>query len=274
MSGPSFVRRGLVAALVPLALSSLAACGGDDTKESNAPSSPTTSASSTEDGQAPSAGETIDPADFVALFEAGFEKLTTAHQTMTIDSGAGTMEGSGDVDYSQSPPAMAFTLRGALFGAEGMDMRLVDGIMYVQIPGMSAGKFVKFDLSDPSSPLGSLGAQLDPREMFKSFEDGIDSVTFVGQEDVDGESLAHYSVVVDTAAVLDSLGQKPPGGAPTADKVTYEIWLDGENRFRQMTAEMGSLGTMKMTVSDFGKDVSIEAPSPDQVTEMPGGTAG
>lgn len=272
MSGPSFVRRGLVAALVPLALSSLAACGGDDTNESSSPSSPTTSASSTEDGQA-AAGESIEPADFVAIFEAGFEKLTTAHQTMTIDSGAGTMEGGGDVDYSESPPAMALTMRGALFGAEGMDMRLVDGIMYVQIPGMSAGKFVKFDLSDPSSPLGSLGAQLDPREMFKSLQDGIHSVTFVGEEDVDGESLFHYSVVVDNAAMMESLGQKSPSGATPA-RVTYEIWLDGEDRFRQMTAEMGSLGTMKMTVSDFGKDVSIEAPSPDQVTEMPGGAAG
>jgi hypothetical protein len=147
---------------------------------------------------------------------------------------------------------------------------MLDGIMYVQIPGMSAGKFVKFDLSDPSSPLGSLGAQLDPREMFKSFQDGIDSVTFVGEEDVDGESLSHYSVVVDSNAILESMGQNPPGGGALGDKVTYEIWLDGDNRLRRMTADMGSLGTMELTVSDFGKDVSIETPSPDQVTEMPG----
>lgn len=269
MSAPSFVRRGLVAALVPLALSALTACGGDDTKESSSPSS-STSSSPTEDGQAPSAGETIAPADFVALFEAGFEDLSTAHQTMTFGSGAaGKMEGAGDVDYSQSPPAMALTLTGGLFGSDGTEMRMLDGIMYVQVPGMSDGKFVKIDLSDPSGPLGSLGTQFDPREMFKSFEDGVDSVTFVGDEDVDGESLAHYSVVVDSAALLESLGQKPPGGAP-ADKVTYEIWLDGDNRLRKMTADMGPLGTMEMTVSDFGKDVSIEAPSPDQVTEMPG----
>lgn len=269
MSGACFVRRGLVAALVPLALSSLVACGGDDTKESSSPSS-STSSSPTEDGQGPSAGETMAPADFVALFEAGFENLTTAHQSMTFDSGAaGTMNGAGDVDYSESPPAMSFTLTGGVFGNGGMEMRMLDGIMYVQIPGMSAGKFVKFDLSDPSSPLGSLGAQLDPREMFKSFQDGIDSVTFVGEEDVDGESLSHYSVVVDSAAMLKSLGKTPPGGA-AADKVTYEIWLDGDNRLRKMTADMGSLGTMELTVSDFGKDVSIEAPSPDQVTEMPG----
>lgn len=269
MSGASFVRRGVVAALVPLALSSLAACGGDDTKESSSPTS-STSSSPADGGQGPSAGEAMAPADFVALFEDGFKDLSTAHQTMTFDSGAAaTMKGSGDVDYSQSPPAMSFTLTGGLFGSDGMEMRMLDGIMYVQIPGMSAGKFVKFDLSDPSSPLGSLGAQLDPREMFKSFRDGIDSVTFVGEEDVDGESLSRYSVVVDSAALLESLGQKPPGGAP-ADKVKYEIWLDGDHRLRKMTADMGSLGTMELTVSDFGKDVSIEAPSPDQVTEMPG----
>lgn len=271
MSGSSFVRRGLVAALVPLALSSLVACGGDDTEKSSSPTSPTTSVSPSETDSAPAAGENVPPADFVALFEAGFENLTTAHQTMTFDrGGAGTMNGAGDVDYSDSPPAMSFKMTGSLFGASGMDMRMVDGMMYMQIPGMSDGKYVKFDLSDPSSPLGALGAQLDPQAMFASFEKGIESVTFVGQEDVDGESLDHYSVVVDSNAILESLGQTPPGGGALGDQITYEFWLDGDHRLRQMTTDMGALGSMKMTVSDFGKDVSIEAPSPDQVTQMPG----
>lgn len=263
MSGPYFVRRGLAAALVPLALTSLTACGGDNQKATDSSSSPTAPTSS---------GASVAPADFVAMFEAGFAALTTAHETMTFDLGSvGTMRGSGDVDYSGSSPAMTFNLSGGPYGGDGMEMRLVDETMYVQIPGMSAGKFVKFDLSDPSNPLGSLGAQLDPREMFSSFEKGIDSVTFVGQEEVDGETLDHYSVGVDTAALLDSLDQSlPPLGASSGDKVSYEVWLDGDHRLHRMTVDLGATGTMEVTLSDWGKQVSVEAPSPDQVTEMPG----
>lgn len=275
MSGPYFVRRGLAAALVPLALTSLTACGGDNQTAADSSSSPTGSTSTSDGPGAPTAGATVGSADFVALFEAGFAALTTAHETMTFDLGSvGTMRGAGDVDYSGSSPAMTFNLSGGPYGGDGMEMRMVDGTMYVQIPGMSAGKFVEFDLSDPSNPLGSLGAQLDPREMFSSFEKGIDSVTFVGQEDVDGETLDHYSVAVDTAALLDSLDQSlPPVGASSGDKVTYEIWLDGDHRLHRMTVDMGATGTMEVTLSDWGKQVSVEAPSPDQVTEMPG-TAG
>ena len=32
--------------------------------------------------------------------------------------------------------------------------------------------------------------------------------------------------------------------------------------------DMGSMGTTEMTLSDFGADVSIEAPPADQITEQ------
>ncbi len=62
-----------------------------------------------------------------------------------------------------------------------------------------------------------------------------------------------------------AMGQLP-------DSVTYDLWLDEEHRMAQTTMELpvqGMTTSVEMTVDDWGKDVSIEAPPADQVTDMP-----
>jgi hypothetical protein len=43
-----------------------------------------------------------------------------------------TME--GDVDYSATPPEMAMTMTNAMLGQGEIEMRMVDGAMYMQMP--------------------------------------------------------------------------------------------------------------------------------------------
>ena len=270
MSRPVTVRRALAAAALPLALTSLSACGSNDDAKAQDPSSGSSSSSSSSSADTPSAGDTVAPADFVDRFESGFTKTTTAHETLKMSLGTtGTLTGEGDVDYSSDSPAMQMTMKTDMTGASGsIEMRLVDGVMYMTIPGMAGGKFVKFDLNDPSSPFGSLATQLDPQEAFKSFEAGIKSVTYVGAED----GLDHYQVTVDTKKMLAKMGQT--GSAASAAgmpaTLTYDAWLDSEDRVNKMEIDLGKTGTMDMTLSDFGQDVSVEAPPSSQVTQMPG----
>ena len=270
MSRPVTVRRALAAAALPLALTSLSACGSNDDAKAQDPSSGSSSSSSSSSADTPSAGDTVAPADFVDRFESGFTKTTTAHETLKMSMGTtGTLTGEGDVDYSSDSPAMQMTMKTDMTGASGsIEMRLVDGVMYMTIPGMAGGKFVKFDLNDPSSPFGSLATQLDPQEAFKSFEAGIKSVTYVGAED----GLDHYQVTVDTKKMLAKMGQT--GSAASAAgmpaTLTYDAWLDSEDRVNKMEIDLGKTGTMDMTLSDFGQDVSVEAPPSSQVTQMPG----
>ena len=270
MSRPVTVRRALAAAALPLALTSLSACGSNDDAKAQDPSSGSSSSSSSSSADTPSAGDTVAPADFVDRFESGFTKTTTAHETLKMSMGTtGTLTGEGDVDYSSDSPAMQMTMKTDMTGASGsIEMRLVDGVMYMTIPGMAGGKFVKFDLNDPSSPFGSLATQLDPQEAFKSFEAGIKSVTYVGAED----GLDHYQVTVDTKKMLAKMGQT--GSAASAAgmpaSLTYDAWLDSEDRVNKMEIDLGKTGTMDMTLSDFGQDVSVEAPPSSQVTQMPG----
>ncbi|GAB3787681.1 hypothetical protein GCM10027601_26990 [Nocardioides ungokensis] len=270
MSRPVTVRRALAAAALPLALTSLSACGSNDDAKAQDPSSGSSSSSSSSSADTPSAGDTVAPADFVDRFESGFTKTTTAHETLKMSMGTtGTLTGEGDVDYSSDSPAMQMTMKTDMTGATGsIEMRLVDGVMYMTIPGMAGGKFVKFDLNDPNSPFGSLATQLDPQEAFKSFEAGIKSVTYVGAED----GLDHYQVTVDTKKMLAKMGQT--GSAASAAgmpaTLTYDAWLDSEDRVNKMEIDLGKTGTMDMTLSDFGQDVSVEAPPSSQVTQMPG----
>lgn len=266
MSSRPVLRRAVAAAVLPLALGSLSACGSDDdAKAEDSSSSSRAAAGSSAD--TPSEGETVDPADFVDRFQSGFENTTTAHETMSMTMGSnGSMTGEGDLDYTGDSPAMDMTMSSDMAGGD-VQVILVDGVFYLKAAGMGGDKYLKMDLNDPNSPFGSLGSQLDPQQALKSFGEGVKTVTYVGEDG--GED--QYTVTVDTAKMLDSMGQDAAdaAGAGMPDEISYDVWLDGEDRVTQMTIELGKMGTMEMEISDFGKDVSIEAPPADQVTEMP-----
>jgi hypothetical protein len=152
-----------------------------------------------------------------------------------------------------------------------MEVRIVDGVIYMNMGAMSQGKFVKIDPDDAGGPMGDLDGMTDSMDPMKSFEDlaaAFQKVTFVGEEDVDGESLDHYELTLDTKK-LKTLIRGDAGAAGMPKKLTYDLWLDDEDRIRQGEMTMGSLGSVSMVMSDFDEPVEIVAPPADQVIEMP-----
>jgi hypothetical protein len=272
------VRRTAVAALVPLVLAAATACGGDSS-DSSKPSSPSvasgTSSPSAEESASmsptPVAGKPVDPDKFVKMFRTSFEQATTAHLAMAMKGTGLSMEAEGDVDYSSEPPAVAMTLNGDQFG-KGTDVRMIDGVMYLKTP-MFGDKFVKMDLSDPANPLGErFGRAFDLRSVLGSFRSGLQSVTLLGKEDVDGETLRHYRVTMDPAAVASEADPSASATAGMPETVTYDLWFDGDGFFRRMEADLGDDGgTVTAVLSDWGADVSIEAPPASEVTGRPSG---
>jgi hypothetical protein len=272
-------RLAVAGAVLPIALASLAACGSDDsgsesgsdgasdTSSSGAAEAGESSAEESSSSDAPAAGEPVDPADFVAEYKAAFTKADTAHMTMETAGETG-FSAEGDVDYSTTPPSMQMTMASPMTGGD-LDLRLVDGTLYMSMPD-GGDTFYSFDLDDPNNPLGSgFTEQLDPAKAFDSFQDAITSVTFVGEEDVEGERLRHYALVADGTKVAGNMaGEAPQGALPK--ELAYDVWLDGEGLFRKMASDLGQAGTLTMNIDDWGKDVSIEAPAKDQVTTMPG----
>ncbi|MCW2767897.1 MAG: hypothetical protein JWO11_3856, partial [Nocardioides sp.] len=243
----SSVRRAVAATLLALATASLVACGGNNDEPSTADSAsqsataPTDGTSPTEAANtAPADGSSVASGDFMAVFRDAFGKATTTHMKMTSGGTGSELVAEGVADYTNTPLSMAMTMQSPQFGEGIAEMRLVDGTFYIKLP-MLGKKFIKFDLSDPSNPFGTaLTDQLDPRTMFAGFEKGLKKVTFVGSESVNGESMDHYEVTVDSAAILDQTGQTPPPGMDIPKTVTYGMWFDGDGFFRQMNVDFGA----------------------------------
>ena len=260
------LRRSLAAAaLAPLLVAGLAACGDKDDSGSEA-KDPAAGAAVLTGLQK---GDTVDPGDFVDTIEDGVKASTTAHMTMKVGLGSmGEMSGEGDIDYTADTPEMAMTMDMPMAGA-GMktDVRYVDGIFYMKLGSMSGNKFWKLDPSDPDSPLGDMGSmldQFDPASTLAKMEPAIDQVTYDG----DG----HYELTVSPEGLAKAMDLPTEAEAQLPDSITYDVWLDDENRLSKMHMDLpvaGTESTVDIAASDWGKDVSIEAPPASEITEMP-----
>ncbi len=180
--------------------------------------------------------------------------------------GAGS--GDGVADYSKTPPEMAMKLTMDSLGGE-IEVRLVAGTMYMKSPAFG-GLWVSIPLDDPNSPLGAIGSQLDVKQQLEVFAKAVTSATYTGAEDVDGESLDHYTATVDTEKLLESMPSEAAGQVELPDTMTQDWWFDEDGLIRKFSSDTGG-ATTTMTLSDWGADVEIEAPPSDEVTTMPGG---
>jgi hypothetical protein len=176
------LRHAAVASVSVLALVGLSACGSNDTatkaidQTGTSASASATSAANPDSSASVSAGSDISPQQMADLVKSALSKATTAHITLAT-SGSSGLNGEGDMDFGP-PVAMHLTVTiGAMGQAEAL---LVDKTMYLKLAQLG-DKYVKFDLDDPDSPLGSLGATLDPTTLLGQLADSITNATYVGR---------------------------------------------------------------------------------------------
>lgn len=255
-------RKLLVAATVPVLALGVTACGDQTTDE----------AASADEAAAdlPAEGEEVDVDDFVADMKEGVQSATTAKTSMTMSFGGSSMEAKGDLDYTAEPPSMAMTMTSQGASMDEMELRMLDGIMYMNMGQMSQDKFVRFDLSDKASlPPGMAGLeeQMDPLAAFDEFGPALKSVTFEGTEDVDGEDLNHFTLQVDTSKIASL--KSVPASAGMPPEVEYDVWFDGEYLMRQMevSMDMSTPVDIEAKMYDWGEPVQIEAPPKDEVVD-------
>jgi hypothetical protein len=274
------LRRAALTAVVPLALGSLAACGGgtSSTATANDPQAPTSQSSSTSSSgssDAPStptkSGAAVSGAAFVKLIQAAGAKITTAKVAMAGDASGQTYTMKGVVDLTGDKPAMDLTMNMASSGLSGIEMRLVGGSIYMSLGTMTQGKFVKFDLNDPSSPLGSLSGSLDnldPSKIMGSLTaDAFTKVAYVGS-DASGK---HYRATLLTAKSPQLKGLPSSATANLPKTMNYDVWLDSQGRFSKFQAVVPNALKMTAQYTDYGTDVHITAPPASQITELPTG---
>jgi hypothetical protein len=257
----------------------LSGCGGDDdngkfevgeSASTSASESPSESPSESEADSASDEGDEVDKDEFLDDMREGIEEFTSAHVTMDIAADQGDMSGEGDMELTDGKVAMAMDMSMPALGDGTVEMRLVDGFMYMKMPGQTGGKFIKLDLSDPSGPLGSLSGltdAFDPSKSFDTFAEGLSKVVDLGEDDLDGEALDHYRLTVDTSKVEAFEGL--PGSAAIPETLEYDMWVDEDFRMRGIDMDLPT-GQTTVRYTDLGEPVDIEAPPASQVTTMPG----
>jgi hypothetical protein len=273
------LRRASLAALIPLALGSLAACGNDASSTVAEPQSDSVSSASgpsstpLDSGTADSRdnGRAVDPAAFLDQLRTAAQAITTARFTMTMDLSGQTVEANGAIDLTGDQTAMQLSMDLTGMGTP-TDLRIVEGVLYVQDPTSSSGRYLKMDLSDPNGPLAGMGDALDgydPQSMIRKMSpDSFRKVTDLGAESVGGQQLEHYRVVLDTGAA-GSMLQNLPSSASMPKAMMYDVWLDGHDRVARFKLLMKRVAQMTATYSDYGADLHIVPPDPSKVVQAP-----
>lgn len=269
------IRRAAVAAVLPLALGSLAGCGGSNGSSTTADpagsSSTPTSGTTTGRGSTGAQSKTVNSAQFLAMVKAGAHKLTTAKFSMKLDASGQQISADGVLDMTGSSPAMKISMDLSGMGTP-TDMVLLGGMMYIAVPG-SNGTFMKMDLTDPNGPMGSMGDTLggiDPKSLMDQLSPHVfKKVVYDGTDTVGGQRLKHYSVTLDTSAVPVLKGVPSSSTASLPKTMSYDLWLDSQGRMAQLKMLMKKVLSMTLTYYDFGAPVDIKAPDPSKVQSMP-----
>lgn len=277
-------RRALTGGVAALALTSLAACGGgsdSDNASDNGGSWANQDSSSSSSSSGPAspdaagqdstgglqAGDDVSPDDMTAIYKKAMTDVDAAHMSMSGKVSAQgqslTIDGEGDVSMDPLAEDMTMSTMG-----QKMHMILVDGVEYLQTS--AGGKWVKMDLKEVAKQSGMGGlstAMTNPLSMIDTMAKAITKATYKGA-DSDGK---HYQVTVDMAKAMQGMGggKSLPSGVPPT--ITEDIWFDGDGHMSKMSVDMGTTGSLEAEMSDYGKQVHIQAPPANQVTKMPTG---
>lgn len=221
-------------------------------------------------------GEQVPAPGFVRTVSRSLNRTTTARIALDLLSPGVTLSGHGAVDYTGSSPSVRIFATVPALGAGTIEARLVDRVFYVTMPMIDdSGTFYRVDLTQPATGLeeglgGTHGmGALDPREALHAFGSGVRHVVRVGSEMIGGVRTERYWVSADGTALRTLLGQDP--GAQVPDRFSFDVWLDDEQRVRRVAADLGRQGSLEMRLSRWGSPVSITAPPPSRVQEMPRG---
>ncbi len=263
------IRKAAVVAALALPLALGACSSGTDAAPTGAGTSATTAAESGPFNAA--AGQEVDKDAFMDQTHAAMMDAKTYAMTMTMAMGGQnvTIKGVGDMSDEKNLK-VRMSMEGAAQGMGALNMLLIGQKMYMQLPGQAGGKYVEMPLEQLTQAGGQdIQKLLNPAESLRMSKDAVQKVTYVGEEDVSGEKLRHYTMVLDLAKANQAAGVTAAPTPTGAQTVPYDVWVDGDKRIRKL--DMTVEGTkVAMTLDKYGEPVDIVAPPSASITTMPG----
>ncbi|UPK75859.1 LppX_LprAFG lipoprotein [Nocardioidaceae bacterium SCSIO 66511] len=263
------VRKTLVALSAAAALS-LTACG-------NAEDAADGTSSGGDDSSAAQASGALTEDTFASSVSDAQSKAKTAHFEMSIEASGFDMSGSGDMamDPESDDPKdskMSMSMEMPMVG--DLEMRLVDGVMYLNMGSYTQGKFAEFNLDDESNPMGASLEQVDPNAMVEQLAGSLKDFEKTDEtEQIDGVEATKYKLTMDGSS-MNTMMDSPGGmGGTTGDlpeSVIAYVWIGDDDLLRKLTMDIDE-GTvpmgMEMTFTKWGESVEIEAPSDGDVID-------
>ena len=276
------VTKKLTAALAAGTLAAaLSACsGGEPAAQAEA-----TDASVAEAGAEPA--ENLE--ELTTIIEAAQKTATSAHMEMTYGGEAAEtagMTGSTttadfSIGESKKPADMTMQMSMSMMDME-FDMRMVDGIMYMNMGELSQGKFIEMPLEELKKEPG-LASTLESMESWDvaaqadEMKDAVTSFEHTGSETVDGVDVEVYTMTVDPAKLKDGAAGVDAEMAKQVGEMTVVYKIDPEGLPLEADIAMDVQGkemTMDTSFSKWGEPVTVEAPPKNEVvpySEIKGG---
>ncbi|GAB98234.1 hypothetical protein BJY21_000641 [Kineosphaera limosa] len=264
------IRTAAVAAALILPLSLGACSTGGDSATPNGTNT-TAAAQDSNDPFNATAGAEVDKDAFMEQTQAAMLEKGSYAMTMTMSLGGQDMKvtGVGDMtDKDNLKAKMTMEMPGST--GQGINVLLVNKTMYMQLPGQAGGKYVEMPMEQlTQAGGGDFERLLNPAESLRMSKDAVNKITFVGEEDKDGQKLKHYQMELDLTKANEAAGVTPAPNATGPQTVPYDVWVDNDKLMRQM--EMTVEGTkVTMLLDKYGEPVDIAAPPSASITTMPG----
>jgi len=195
-----------------------------------------------------------DQRTLMPAIEAAIPSDATARMTMEM-SGAG-MEVAFDAVIAYTPTGAEMELTSHTPGEE-FALVVADNRFFIS-DSSSSSMYQEIDSSDPAAAqLRNQVASMDLTSTFAAWNAGLENVEQVGEEEIDGERVCHYSLRVNTAEAAAAEGESPPGGMP--ETINYELFLTMEDLMRRVRFEMNGIKA-EMNASNWNEPVDIKVP--------------
>ncbi len=260
----------------------LDATPGDETAAADDTSSteePTPATESDGEGEGEGAQQITQAVD--ATFEEGsarFDAVTTIDSEEFSERG----ESSGVIDFTGDRRQVDVQT------AAGTVTALITQDGYLLSAGGDTG-WVRLDPQDlrgtpvEASGLATLPLQ-DPSLNLALLRGATDDVTEVGEEDIDGESVTRYEVMVDAAAAAGqadaATGETIRALGGDGQLLPMDVWIDDQDRIRRLEhrgdfadvdliqGQTEGSFELRMDLTDFGAEVDIEEPGADEIVDV------
>lgn len=279
-SGRLRVAAGLAAGLTATALL-LGACDGSGPRPEAASSASAEPSASDVPSATASPSESVSPSDaptvaagtwdrdsLLPALRRAMEEQGSAHVTMTTRVAGADLDAEGDVAFGSPRQDMRLVMDGRAFGTERIELRRVDGVVYLSMPPVTRpGKFIAMRPGEAGGLLTDMPG-VDPMDTFEAFDAGLEDVAYVGAETVAGEELERYRLTVRVREAVRSLGLPPTAGLPTT--VPYDLWVDADALPRRIEMRLDRGVSLEMETSAWGEPVDVRRPARRDVVEPPG----